>query len=315
MHAITNLHDKTRLRRETLASAAMYIAAGIDPKESCIFIQSHVPAHAELTWLLNCITPISWLERMIQFKEKSSKHGGNDDAVSVGLFDYPVLMAADILLYQAQLVPVGEDQRQHLELARDICRRFNDRYPHSILGDNNESTKKNKKNKAKKNFVFREPEALVLQEGARLMSLLDGTSKMSKSHEADGSRINLLDSPDEIVKKIKRCKTDNIAEDMIFCNPDRPECSNMLNIYQTMTGKSQEVIEREVAGMQWGQFKPLLAEAIVEHLSPLQREYQLIMQDEIYIENVLKEGRLKAAATADETLLQAKQALGFYVPT
>lgn len=305
------------------APASPRLAAGIDPKESCIFIQSHVPAHAELAWLLNCVTPVSWLERMIQFKEKSSKQQGNEDAVSVGLFDYPVLMAADILLYQAQLVPVGEDQRQHLELARDICRRFNDKYPQqgsaraegAVEGAFGGVDKKKKQSKgAKKSFVFREPEALVLPEGARLMSLLDGRSKMSKSHEAEGSRINLLDSPDEIAKKIKRCKTDNVAEAMTFCDSSRPECSNMLNIYQTMTGGSREQIELEVAGMRWGQFKPLLTEAVVAHLAPLQSEFRLIMQDELYIEGVLSEGRLKAADTAERTLLQAKQALGFYIP-
>jgi tryptophanyl-tRNA synthetase len=273
---------------------------------------------------------------MIQYKEKSSKQQGqgNEDAVSVGLFDYPVLMAADILLYQAQLVPVGEDQRQHLELARDICRRFNDQYPHlsaeeqlhsrlssslsslSLSSSSSPSTNKKKKQKNIKqsSFVFCEPEALVLKQGARLMSLQDGCSKMSKSHEGDGSRINLLDSPDVILKKIKRCKTDNISRDMTFHDTDRPESSNLLNIYQTMTGQSPENIEREVAGMQWGQFKPLLAEAIIEHLAPMQREYSLLMQDEVYIEQVLRDGQDKASVTANHTLKAAKQALGMYLP-
>jgi tryptophanyl-tRNA synthetase len=384
LHAITNMHDKTRLRQETLEAAAMYIAAGmyiymschvmsapcmllsalhlsshyylstpplrvgIDPKESCIFVQSHIPAHAELAWLLNCVTPMSWLERMIQYKEKSnnSKQKGNEDAISVGLFDYPVLMAADILLYQAELVPVGEDQRQHLELARDICRRFNDQYPHChpsspIHTDTPTATdtytdidtdidtdacttsisKKKKQNQkqtcsVKSPFlVFREPASLVMTEGARLMSLQDGSSKMSKSHEGDNTRINLLDPPDLILKKIKRCKTDSMGGDLTFCNPDRPECINLLNIYQSVSsGKTRASIESEVQGMQWGSFKPLLAESIIEHLAPIQKEYGLIMKDEVYIEHVLAEGRIKAATTAKDTLKQAKQAMGFYTP-
>ena len=177
LHAITVPHDPKKLKLDTLQSAALYIACGIDPIKSKIFVQSHVRAHAELCWLLNCITPMNWLEGMIQFKEKAKKQS---DSVGVGLFDYPVLMAADILLYQADLVPVGEDQRQHLELTRDICRRFNDQFCKKIRP------------------TFREPTALIVKEGARIMSLQDGTSKMSKSTENDNSRINLLDSPDLI---------------------------------------------------------------------------------------------------------------------
>ena len=261
-------------------------------------MQSHVPAHTELTWLLNCITPMSWLGRMIQYKEKSK---GNEESACVGLFDYPVLMAADILLYQAQLVPVGEDQRQHLELTREICRRFNDQFPMATTLSPG------------RKHVFQEPEALVLPAGARLMSLIDGTSKMSKSHESDGSRINLLDPPDIISKKIKRCKTDNVDRPMTFTDPSRPECRNLLNIYQTMSGKCKDDIETEVAEMRWGKFKPLLTDAIVEHLAPMQKEYKQLMQDESYIEGVLKEGRFKASATANESLIKAKDAMGFYI--
>ena len=177
LHAITAPHNPDELTKSSFDIAALYLAAGIDPKKSKVFIQSHVTAHAELCWLLNCVTPMGWMEKMIQYKEKAKKQG---ESVSIGLFDYPILMAADILLYQAQLVPVGEDQRQHLELARDIARRFNDQYC------------KKKSMPAKGRRVFREPDALIVKEGARVMSLLDGTSKMSKSDPADGSRINLV---------------------------------------------------------------------------------------------------------------------------
>jgi len=224
LHAITVPHDPKKLRAETVQSAAMYVASGIDPSRSKIFVQSHVRAHAELCWLLNCVTPMNWLERMIQFKEKAKKQGEN---VGVGLFGYPVLMAADILLYQADLVPVGEDQRQHLELTRDICRRFNDQYC------------------KKRRNTFREPEALIVKEGARVMSLQDGTSKMSKSAENDNSRINLLDPPDVISKKIKKCKTD-LFTGLEWDNPERPECTNLLNMYQAVTGRTREDILAEV---------------------------------------------------------------------
>ena len=276
----------------------MFVCAGIDPKESCIFIQSQVPAHSELAWLLNCITPMNWLDRMIQFKEKSTNR--SNDAVCVGLYDYPVLMASDILLYHAELVPVGEDQRQHLELARDLCRRFNDQFP--LHHDNSE-----------KSCIFKEPEAMVLKEGARLMSLSDATKKMSKSDESDGSRINMLDSADTISKKIKRCKTDNIVGALRFDDANRPECRNLLNIYKSVTGKTQADIEDEVTHLNWGKFKPLLTEAIVEHLNPIQTEYFRIIKEEAYIEKILAEGKQKAALTANNTLRQAKKALGLYV--
>lgn len=270
----------------------MYLAAGIDPSKSRIFIQSHVRAHAELAWFLNCITPINWLERMIQFKEKAKKQGDN---VGMGLFDYPVLMAADILLYQADLVPVGEDQRQHLELTRDICRRFNDQFC-----------------KRRRN-TFREPSALIVKEGARVMSLLDATNKMSKSAENDGSRINLLDPPDLISKKIKRCKTD-LEVGLEWDNPGRPECTNLLNIYQAVTGHSREEILAEVAGMNWGTFKPLLADAVVAHLTPIQKKYSEVMADEAYLHSVLADGQRAADEVAEQTLKWTKEAMGFHLP-
>jgi tryptophanyl-tRNA synthetase len=279
------------------------ITTGIDPKKSSIFIQSHVSAHAELTWLLNCITPLSWLERMIQFKEKSSKN--TTSSVGVGLLNYPILMAADIILYQTNFVPVGEDQRQHLELARDIVRRFNELY-------------QQKKQKP----VFIEPKGLILSNGsARIMSLVDGTMKMSKSHPNDASRINLLDSFEVIQKKIKRCKTDSIPY-LEYGNHDRPEANNLLNIYQQLTGLSSEEITTQVTGMNWSQFKSLLTEVVIDHLKPIQENYARIMLQEGksqgeesrggYLEQVLCEGRENAEILAMETLRKAKDAMGFY---
>ena len=293
LHAITVPHDPKKLREDSLSAAAMYLASGIDPEKSKVFIQSHVKAHAEMAWLLNCITPINWLERMIQYKEKAKKQGEN---VGVGLFDYPVLMAADILLYQTDLVPVGEDQRQHLELTRDIARRFNDQFC------------------KRKRRVFRDPNAMIVKEGARVMSLQDGSNKMSKSAENDNSRINLLDKPDVIARKIKKCKTDEFSG-LEWDNPDRPECSNLLNIYQAVSGKSRESILSEVQDMSWGQFKPVLADAVVEHISPIQTKYNELMADEAYLDKILLDGQRGAEEVADETLAWAKEAMGFHIPS
>lgn len=294
LHAVTVPHDRKALSKCTLAAAAMYIACGIDPKKSRIFVQSHVKAHAELTWLLNCVTPIGWLERMIQYKEKARKQGEN---VSVGLFDYPVLMAADVLLYQADLVPVGEDQRQHIELARDIARRYNDLYC-----------------KKKRPRTFREPKALMQSTGARVMSLEDGTSKMSKSAENESSRINLTDPPNVIRKKIKKCKTDSF-EGLQFDNPERPECNNLLSIYQLISGKEKEEVRAECAEMRWGQFKPLLADAVAEHIGPIQARYNELMDDRMYLASVLKEGYECASEEAEGTLDAVKRDMGYVLPS
>lgn len=292
MHAITAPHNPKELSAATLQAAAMYLACGIDPAKSKIFVQSHVKAHAELTWMLNCITPISWLERMIQYKEKAVRQGEN---VGMGLFDYPVLMASDILLYNTDLVPVGEDQRQHLELTRDISRRFNDQF-----------CKRTKK-------VFREPVAMIVKEGARVMSLQDGTSKMSKSAENDFSRINLLDPPDLIAQKIKKCKTD-VYKGIEWDNPERPEATNLLNMYMAVTGLSKEEVQTEVQKLNWGAFKPLLTDAVVAHLSPIQQRYGDIMQDRAFLNSVLTEGREAASGVANETLDRAKTAMGLLLP-
>jgi tryptophanyl-tRNA synthetase len=292
-------HDPARLAEDTLSTAALYLACGIDPQRSTVFVQSQVSAHSELAWLLNCVTPLNWLERMIQFKEKAIKQGDN---VSVGLLDYPVLMAADILLYDADLVPVGEDQKQHLELARDIAQqRINARFaPKDADGEPIP--------------ILRVPEPLILKQGARVMSLTDGSSKMSKSDPNEGSRINLLDPPELISKKIKRAKTDPVMG-LEFGNPERPEADNLLGLYALLAGLSPEQAADDCAQMGWGQFKPLLAEAAVEALRPIQQRYSELRADPAVLQDVLHQGRQRAATVAEATLARAQQALGFLPAT
>ena len=292
LHAITVPHNPKTLADDTYTIAALYLACGIDLQYSTIFVQSHVTAHSELTWLLNCITPLNWLERMIQFKEKAIKQGEN---VSVGLLDYPVLMAADILLYDADKVPVGEDQKQHLELTRDIAVRVNDKFG------------------KKKEPVLKIPEPLIRGEGARVMSLTDGTKKMSKSDPSEMSRISLLDTPDEIKKKIKRCKTDPI-KGLVFDDPERPECHNLLSLYQILVGKTKQEVALESQDMGWGQFKPLLTEVTIETLKPIQAKYQEIMDNKDYLKSVLRDGSAKAREVANTTLSRVKNALGYFPP-
>lgn len=304
LHAITMPHDPKELEESTLSSAALYLAAGIDPTKSKVFIQSHVPAHTELAWLLNCATPMNWLERMIQFKDKARKAG--TESVGTGLFTYPVLMASDILLYQADRVPVGEDQRQHLELARDIVRRWTDLY---CKGS---AFKKRCKAAGIPSYpTFTEPEAMVVKDGARVMSLTDGKSKMSKSDKNDASRINVLDPPDVIRDKIKKCKTDAF-KGLEWDNPERPEATNLLTIFQAVQpGRTREDILSEVGHMSWGEFKPVLADAIVAHLEPIQKRYKEVREDEKYLREVLKEGADAADAIASKTLFNARIAMGF----
>jgi tryptophanyl-tRNA synthetase len=303
LHAITMPQDPSELTEATLKSAALYLAAGIDPAMSKIFVQSHVPAHSELTWLLSCVTPMNWLERMIQFKEKARKQG---ESVGVGLFTYPILMAADIILYQAERVPVGEDQRQHLELARDIVRRFNDQFCKG-----NQYKKRCKAAGVPSRPVFTDPEAIIVKEGARVMSLTDGTNKMSKSDANDKSRINILDPPKVIRDKFKTCKTDAV-NGLEWDNPDRPEATNLLNIYLAVQpGRTKEDILDEVGDMSWGEFKPLLAEAVVNHLEPIQNKYHEIREDETYLDDVLRDGADAANAVASKSLDAARIAMGF----
>ncbi|MEH2392250.1 MAG: tryptophan--tRNA ligase [Nostoc sp.] len=292
LHAITVPHDPKQLAADTYTLAALYLACGLDLNHSTIFVQSHVSAHSELTWLLNCITPLNWLQDMIQFKEKALKQGEN---VSAGLLDYPVLMAADILLYQADKVPVGEDQKQHLELTRDIAARLNHQF-----GKPDQS-------------VLKLPDPLIGKEGARVMSLADGTRKMSKSDPSELSRISLLDPPEQIQYKIKRCKTDPIRG-LTFDDPARPECNNLLTLYTLLSGKRKEDVAVECQDMGWGQFKPLLTDTIIQSLKPIQEKYQSITADKGYLESVLRDGGKKARAIANQTLSQVKTALGYSLP-
>ncbi|MDE5078894.1 MAG: tryptophan--tRNA ligase [Trichodesmium sp. St2_bin6] len=290
LHAITVPHNPVTLATDTYTIAALYLACGIDLNYSTIFVQSHIPAHSELTWFLNCITPLNWLTDMIQFKEKAIKQGEN---VGTGLLDYPVLMAADILLYDADKVPVGEDQKQHLELTRDIAVRFNHQFGQGRT-------------------ILKLPDPLIRKEGARVMSLTDGTSKMSKSDPSELSRINLLDPPDVITKKIKRCKTDAV-KGLEFDNPERPECNNLLTLYELFSAKTKEEVITECQDLGWGKFKPLLTEATIEALTPIQTKYKAVMDDQGYLKSVLAQGKQKAEAIANQTLEKVKKALGYSV--
>ncbi|TYJ29904.1 hypothetical protein E1A91_A06G098700v1 [Gossypium mustelinum] len=298
LHAITLPYDTQQLSKATRNTAAIYLACGVDTSKASVFVQSHVRAHVELMWLLSSATPIGWLNRMIQFKEKSRKAG--DENVGVALLTYPVLMASDILLYQSDLVPVGEDQKQHLELTRELAERVNYLY----------GGRKWKKLGGRGGAIFKVPEPLIPPAGARVMSLTDGLSKMSKSAPSDQSRINLLDPKDVIANKIKRCKTDSFSG-MEFDSPERPECNNLLSIYQLISGKTKEEAAQECQDMNWGTFKTLLTDALVDHLHPIQVRHEEIISDPAYLDGVLGEGATKAAAIADATLSNVYQAMGF----
>jgi tryptophanyl-tRNA synthetase len=291
LHAITVPHDPSKLAENTYKVAALYLACGIDLNCATIFVQSHVPAHSQLAWLFNCITPLNWLEDMVQFKEKAVKQGEN---VSAGLLTYPALMAADILLYEPDKVPVGEDQKQHLEITRDIAARLNYQF-----GKENEP-------------ILKLPDPMIRPEGARVMSLTDGTRKMSKSDPSDLSRINLLDPPDQIEKKVKRCKTDPIRG-LTFDDPARPECTNLLSLYMILSKQTKDAVAAECQDMGWGQFKPLLTEVLIETLKPIQDKYHDITSDKGYLESVLRDGKEKAEAIANQTLTKVKTALGFSI--
>jgi len=289
LHAITVPHDPAQLAATTYKVAAMYLACGISLDHATIFVQSHVPAHTELAWLFNCITPLNWLDDMVQFKEKAIKQGEN---VSAGLLTYPVLQASDILLYEPDKVPVGEDQKQHLELTRDIAARLN-----YLYGKEDQP-------------ILKLPDPMIRREGARVMSLTDGTKKMSKSDPSEASRINLLDPPDEIQRKVKRCKTDSIRG-LTFDDADRPECHNLLSLYMILSGQTKEAVAAECADMGWGQFKPLLTDTLINALQPIQDKYHAIMNEKGYLESVLRQGREKAESIANGTLAKVKDALGY----
>lgn len=283
MHAITVRQDPALLRRRTLEQLAQYIACGLDPVRSVIFIQSHVPQHAELAWVLGCYTQFGELSRMTQFKDKSKKHADN---ITAGLFTYPVLMAADILLYQADLVPVGQDQKQHVELCRDVAQRFN-----GVYSD-----------------TFTLPEPFIPKMGARVMSLGDPSSKMSKS-DPDGC-VFLMDTPEVIQKKFKRAVTD--SETQVRFDPEhKPGISNLLTIYCAATGKSPEEAEEAFQGQGYGVFKPAVGDAVVELLRPIREEAGRLMADKAYLEGIYKEGAERASHLAAKTLRKVYKKVGF----
>ena len=285
MHAITSRQTPADLRRRTLNQLAQYIACGLDPQKNTIFIQSHVSAHAELAWILNCYTMFGELSRMTQFKDKSAR---NADNINAGLFTYPALMAADILLYQTDLVPVGEDQKQHVELTRDIATRFN-----GIYGD-----------------VFKMPEPFIPKVGARIMSLTSPESKMSKSDKDPGGCVYLMQKPDEIMRAFKRAVTD--SETCVrFDTSNKPGVSNLMQIYSVATGLSFAEIEREFDGKGYGDFKPKVGEAVVELLRPIREEAERLIADKAYLESIYKEGAEKASRAAGRTLRKVQKKIGF----
>ena len=283
LHAITVPQDPEVLKVRTREVAGLLLAAGIDPKRAILFIQSHVSAHSELAWILNCFIPMGWMQRMTQFKEKSARH---KEQVSVGLFDYPALMAADILLYNTDVVPVGEDQKQHVELARDTAQRFN-----SIYGET---------------LVL--PEPFIPDIGARIMGLDDPTKKMSKSETVPGHAINLLDSPDDIRAKIMRATTDSLRE--IRFDESRPGIFNLLTIYHLFSGRSQKEIEAQFEGKGYNDFKKALAEVVIEGLRPLQERYKELTADPTRIDSILADGAARARPTAEKVLAEVKKRVG-----
>ncbi len=283
LHAITVPQDPGILKAKIREVAGLLFAAGIDSKLSTVFVQSHIGAHAELTWILNCFIPMGWMQRMTQFKEKSQEL---KEQVSTGLFDYPALMAADILLYQIDAVPVGEDQKQHVELTRDVAQRFN-----SIYGR-----------------TFKLPKPVIPEAGARIMGLDDPTKKMSKSETDSGHAINLLDSPDAIRSKVMRATTDSLRE--VRFDEDRPGIYNLLVIYELFTGLSRPDIETRFEGKGYADLKQELGEVIVEGLRPLQSHYQELTADPTYIDSLLTEGASRARPIAEKTLNTVKNKIG-----
>lgn len=284
MHAMTVRQDPAALRKRCMEFLMQYMACGIDPTENLLFFQSHVPQHAELMWVLNCFTYMGELSRMTQFKDKSQRHADN---INAGLFTYPVLMAADILLYQTDLVPVGQDQKQHLELARDIAIRFN-----GVYGD-----------------VFTVPEGYIPKTGARIMSLQAPDKKMSKSDENPNAFISVLDSPEDIMRKFKRAVTDSEAE--IRYAEGKDGINNLLTIYAAVTGTTIEKAEAEFAGKGYGDFKVAVAEAVIESLRPVRERYEALSKDKAYVQEVYQRGAEAAQKLATRTLRKVHKKIGF----
>ncbi len=284
MHSITVRQEPAQLRKRCMEFLAQYLACGIDGEENLVFFQSHVPAHAELAWVLNCNTYMGELSRMTQFKDKSAKHATN---INAGLFTYPVLMAADILLYQTDLVPVGVDQKQHLELARDIAIRFN-----NAFGE-----------------TFKVPEPFIPKAGAKIMSLQEPTSKMSKSDPNINGFISILDDHDSIMRKFKRAVTDSDNE--IVYKDGKDGINNLINIYTSVTGKTIEETKKEFSGLGYGAFKEAVGTAVSEHLKPVREKYADIINDKSYLETVYKSGAERAAYVARKTLSKTYRKIGF----
>ena len=286
MHAITVRQDPANLRRKTLELLALYIACGVDPQKCTLYLQSHVPCHAELAWVLNTFTYVGEMERMTQFKDKSAKHADN---INMGLMDYPVLMAADILLYQADVVPVGLDQRQHLEITRDIAVRFNNIY----------------------SPTFTVPEGLYMKVGAKIADLSDPSKKMSKSAENPNGSIFLTDDRDTILRKFRRAVTDS-GNEVKFDAENKPGVSNLLSIYSVFSDKTTAEAERDFEGKGYGDFKQAVGEVVADRLAPIQAEQARLLADKDYLNAVLKSGAEKAYSAARKTLSKVYKKIGFY---
>ena len=285
MHAITVKQDPALLRRHTLELAALYIACGLDPEKCALYVQSMVPQHAELCWTLNTVTYVGEMQRMTQFKDKSAKHADN---INMGLMDYPVLMAADILLYLADYVPVGADQTQHVEIARDIAIRFNNRYGET----------------------FRVPQALIVKQGAKIMSLQEPTKKMSKSDENINASVYLSDDKDTVIRKFRRAVTD--SDNRIIASEEKPGVTNLLTIYCAFRGCTLEEAQKEFEGKGYGDFKLAVGETVADAIAPVQAEQKRLLADKAYLNGVLKEGADRAFKTARKPLSKVYRKVGFY---
>ncbi len=283
LHSLTVRQTPAEFRKNARSLYALYVAAGLDPEKNCIYYQSHVSGHAELSWILSCFTYMGELNRMTQFKDKSSRHADN---INAGLYTYPVLMASDILLYQADLVPVGQDQKQHLEITRDIAQRFN-----ALYGD-----------------VFTVPEAYIPKAGAKIMSLSDPQKKMSKSDENANATILLLDDRDSIIRKFKRAVTD--SDTVVRYAEEKPGIRNLMDIYSCVTGKDYSAIEQEFEGRGYGEFKLAVGEAVADELSPLQKHYASLIEDKAYLDSMIKMNDEKAAYYAAKTLRTVQKKVG-----
>lgn len=291
LHAITVPQEPAGLRAKTREVAALYLASGLDPERVTIFVQSHVPAHAELGWIMTCLSPLGWLYRMTQFKDKAAKQ--QQDSVGAGLLNYPALMAADILLYQAHAVPVGDDQRQHLEFTRDLAQRFN-----AMYGDT---------------FVI--PQAMIPKAGARVMGLDNPTAKMSKSEASEYHAVYLLDGANVVKKKVMRAVTDSYSEIRFSGEVERAGVNNLLTIYQALTGLSSEQIEQGFAGKGYGDLKKAVVEQLNNCLQPLQEKYNRYINEPGYLDQILANGAERAGAVAEKTLRTVKERMGFVLKT